>query len=161
MRQNSTKIWCLKTDVSQHWFSVADALAEGYKREDLEKFDSQSEFVRFKDLLILQDLGEIKDLQCHPKFRISQRFNRYYSPDFVYYSKHDNLEWIMRCINLGIKVENIDEVHYWVLVAEDVKGVTRKGGKLAYLLRENQEHIFERFQEQNPQYLFELYPPLE
>lgn len=180
MRQQSRKIYVLKTDYTQVYFSKALAIAAGHKRKELERFDSLQEFDRFKELVRLQEKGAIRKLECHPKFNISPRFPTTYSPDFTYERLHkwDTNLRLWEILSVSIKVATQEEMDkaslnaiaahqhplYWVSVAEDVKGVTTKktakGKVKTHLLRREHKHIFERFQESHPKYHFELYPPL-
>lgn len=162
MRQQSIKVYVLKTDPEQYWFSKSEALAAGYKAKELERFDSRKEFERYRELLLLERAGEIRELICHPLFRLSDKFTTSYSPDFTYLRQTEEDNNRIRLLSMPRYLLRDDRV--WEQIAEDVKGVSRKktakGFVPCHLLRREHQHIFERFQERYPQYSFELYPPL-
>ena len=76
------------------------------------KFDSEKEYFRYRQLLLVESAGEIKDIVVHPKYILQESFIYQgkkiqpitYSPDFQY-------------------------IEDGVTVCEDVKGIDNRTGK--------------------------------
>lgn len=90
---------------------------------DGERFDSIKEASRWKDLLLLQRAGEIKDLRRQVQYELVPPHGKnrgvYYVADFVYLERPKGWE----------KIQAAGQYVDWVGVVEDVKGVrTREYG---------------------------------
>lgn len=167
MRQSSLKVYVLKTNPEMVWSSRQSAELDGFKLKDLERFDSNTEYQRYCELLLLLRAGEIRDLVCHPKFTLSERFKLHYSPDFTYLRRFDMDRYTGTTPEKLLQYPEFAFVdnQLWERVAEDVKGVSRKkltkGYAPVHLLHEKHTYIHAWFQELYPKYKFELYPPLD
>lgn len=96
------------------------------------KFDSQKEARRYQELKLLEKAGEIRNLQCHPKYPleidgrpIRIRSDRYpngrttsYTADFGYDEKS----------GVAFGIEGV--VQAWEPVVEDVKGFDTPASRL-------------------------------
>jgi ABC-type phosphate/phosphonate transport system substrate-binding protein len=60
------------------------------------KFDSKKEALRYQQLLHLQEAGEIKNLQCQPRYNFVYNDVKigFYKADFRYYDLADN-KWVV------------------------------------------------------------------
>lgn len=73
-----------------------------YLGEKVFTFDSKAESKRFLYLAMLEKSGDIKKLNCQPKYNIQEGFKRNgkyhrgitYIPDFEYLEKQPNGQWI-------------------------------------------------------------------
>lgn len=171
MKQNSIQTVVLRSDREIRFKTIDEAKEAGFSRDDVYIFDSEAEHQRYHELCLLEMGNEVREIEVHPTFILSEVYNRTYTPDFVYWMKIDFDEFVRLAGVLEQSYRDISRLiesdnSTWILVAEDVKGIkSNADGSEEHLLRGSLKNGFELkhdwFRTLYPRYLFLLYPPLK